>query len=311
MGGGPWPGKLEFVLSRRNLLLQSISSAALLTASSGPGSADEAHSPPHGYSFSIESSYINGTLQGIDKIGDYTGINYLGPFRGYNVALTLNKKINENWDIQGNAAYVGFLDGTYSETTTGSSGGTTYSTASDYRGAHAFQVVDFEIGYRPPEFSAEKIRLFGGLRVLQSNKSSDLTAITTSPSDPTTTGYFNYNTKFKGIGIRAGTSASTRFPYSDFGASAMVAGSAMYGREELSYALDIDGTVTSTSDTKSKIAYNLDAALGLDWFVNSTSSVGAGYKIQEYWNIGENLSGVSGTTQDLIHGPFIKYISTF
>ena len=86
---------MDRVLSRRILLLQSVSSAALLTASSGSGIADERHSLPRGYTFSIESSYINGTLQGIDKIGDLIGEDYLGPFKGYNVALTLNKKINE------------------------------------------------------------------------------------------------------------------------------------------------------------------------------------------------------------------------
>ena len=298
-------------MSRRILLLQSVSSAALLTASSGSGIADERHSLPRGYTFSIESSYINGTLQGIDKIGDLIGEDYLGPFKGYNVALTLNKKINENWDIQGNAAYAGFLDGTFSETTTGSSGGTTYSTASDARGAHAFQAVDFEIGYRPPDFAAENIRLFGGLRALKSNKSYDLTSITTYPSDPTSSGYLNYNTKFEGIGIRAGTSAAIRFSHSDLGTSAMVAGSVIYGREELSYVTSYDGDVTSVSDTTGKIAYNLDAALGIDWFVNSTSTFTAGYKIQEYWNIGEVVYGSEGTTKDLIHGPFIKYISTF
>ena len=110
----------------RRLLLQSVSSAALLTTSTVSGLADESHAIPSGYTVSLEGAYLNGSLQGVDKLGSLDSSISLGTFRGFNGALTLNKKISEIWDIQGNIAYAGFLDQKTSTSSYSSSGGATY-----------------------------------------------------------------------------------------------------------------------------------------------------------------------------------------
>jgi hypothetical protein len=262
----------------------------------------------------LEGAYLNGSLQGVDKLGSLDSSISLGTFRGFNGALTLNKKISEIWDIQGNIAYAGFLDQKTSTSSYSSSGGATYLDEASSIGGHAFQTADIEIGYRPPAFANDQLRIFGGLRALRSSKSYDVSGTETDLATMavTSSGQINYSSKFQGLGIRGGASAAIRFPQSNFGASALVAGSIIYGRESIDYGFDYgNDSILSASDTRGKAVYNLDATLGVDWHLNSTTVLTSGYKVQEYWNIGENLYNSQNKTNDLIHGPFLKYISSF
>ena len=297
------------LLYKRYLLLQSVSSAALLSASSA-ALADEANRIPSGYSVSLEGGYLMGSLQGVDKLGALDLAGSLGTFKGFNSALSVNKKVDELWDIQGNFAFARFMDEKMSYSSVTTSGGSTTTSELSADGGHAFETVDLEFGYYSPAFRDQQLRFFGGLRALQSNKSYDLVG-TYTDTGSTLDASFGYATKFQGIGLRAGASVATRFYHSDFGASAQVAGAVIYGQETLSYNFSGLGFSTSGSDTTRKTAYNLDAALGLDWHVNSNSILTTGYKLQEYWNIGEDLSGAGDKTKDLIHGPFIKYVTKF
>lgn len=157
--------------------------------------------------------------------------------------------------------------------------------------------------------------------------------------------YFDGKVKaeFTGIGPRIGAQASTRFEGTNFGVSGSVAASVLFGKQKVtrsgyssSYNRNFSSlssynsgspvsgsslTVTSGSSFSSytseasKTVVDLQASVGLDYYLNDNTALTVGYQAEKLFEVGADSSFNSlnpGAEIDtLSHGAFIKLSGTF
>jgi len=161
--------------------------------------------------------------------------------------------------------------------------------------------------------------------------------------------YFDGKVKadFTGIGPRIGAQASTRFEGTNFGVSGSVAGSVLFGKQKVTssgyfssynqYYSSLSaytsggtagpvssfssgssynpGTTSSYSAERSKTVLDLQASVGLDYYLNDNTALTVGYQAEKLFEVGSdngfNSTHPGAEIDTLTHGAFIKLSGTF
>ena len=316
-------------MSKTSIL--AVTAGAAASVGAGAALADSSMIPVHDDSFYL--SLEGGALfadPAVDKLGSFSGSGFTvdadspDTSLGYRGAAAFGQQLGSGWDWRVGVAYSNFLKDRSSLliiSSGGSGSGLSGSTAADL----SYLTGDLELGLNIDPGSAFDLRLFAGLRALNSKDSLDKFGIEAS-GGYVASGVTSDHREFLGIGPRAGFDFSTRMGDGMLGLSGMAAGSVIFGRldqEENVLVAVIDGAsggaITFTdSDTGSETLYNLEAALGLDLHVTERSTLTIGYR-GEYW---DNIRGEDKTGADdpddfnydgdlLSHGPFAKFKVNF
>jgi hypothetical protein len=142
-------------------------------------------------------------------------------------------------------------------------------------------------------------------------------------------------TEFVGIGPRIGAQVATRFEGTNFGLSGSVASSVLFGNQKVTSNGEVyhsagwyssfsgeggfgsdsgssyfSGSASSTAET-SKTVLDLQASIGVDYYLNDSTALTVGYQAEKLFEINGDDMGVGTKIDTLTHGPFIKLGGTF
>lgn len=140
----------------------------------------------------------------------------------------------------------------------------------------------------------------------------------TSGGPPETVAWdFMFGSEFIGAGPRIGMEGSTRIGNSNFGISGMLAGAVIHGLERTSGTVSVSysgGTITPPfpSEEEWKTVLDVEAALGLDYYLAEQTKLTLGYRAEQLFNVSSSSFYASGgSPHRLVHGPFLKAVSEF
>ncbi len=317
------------MMRSKSVLLGSVSVVAI-TAAAAPAIAQD-NTVPDGYSLSVEGGFLMGPNDlARDKLGYYGGYGSAGVVEiqdnvGYRAAISLGKRIDPLWDLRVGASLNHQLESVSTVEFTYSSGGSSGEVLLEMRNDFDFENLDFEAGYTPVLDGNFQVRLFAGIRGLHYTDSADKLGTTYS----TSAGYSSGGTisllttsEFIGAGPRIGVEGSTRFG-GNFGISGMLAGAVIHGLERTSGSVTIsefsgasagfNATIPLPGSEEWKTILDLEASLGLDYFVAEQTKLTLGYRAEQLFNVGGNSFYYSsgGSPDRLVHGPFVKAESKF
>ena len=284
------------------LLMSSVSIIAVGALSTHAAQAQGPVSSDNGYTVSVEGAMLMGPGGSFDKTGSSVGVINLGNELGYDGAISIGKQIDPAWDVRVGGGIMNLLHNSASEFVSGSN----YGYATDF----SSQTVDLEAGYAPHLDGNLRVRLSGGVRALHFMDSVDKSGF--SPGSPPSSADIRLTNEFLGLGPRVGLDASTRFGDSNIGISGMVAGAAIFGqdRSEATASVTSGGSpfYVTQSGADNHTVYDLEAALGLDYFIGDTAKVTLGYKVEQLWNVRGSLNSSSPTADgnQFLSGPFAK-----
>jgi hypothetical protein len=307
------------------LLLGSVSLSAIGTGASvstvqaaGPGT----------FTYSLEGAWLSGANTAAeDKLGGPTGCysggtsgyyssycNDIQANTGYRAALTVGTVIDEHWDARAGVAVnqgltsTSYSSGYYSYSSgSGGSGGTFYSGYYNERLTtnFSYQTLDFEVGYTPTLDDKFQLRFFAGLRGLHYTDSLD--KMGTGYSGGYTSGFhFTHNEEFLGVGPRVGVEGSARFGESPFGVSGMLSAAAIHGLSNVHETAQftsggLSSPIYTNDRSEWKTVFDLEAALGVDYYLTDTSKFTVGVRAEQITNI-----GISGGATAMNTGVFVK-----
>ncbi len=147
------------------------------------------------------------------------------------------------------------------------------------------------------------------------------------------TNYFDGVTDvtFTGVGPRVGAQVATRFEGTNFGLSGSVASSVLFGQKKVSVSgyfssyseysswsydngydsgSSSNDSYGSSSNSQSATVLDLQASVGLDYYLNDNTALTVGYQAEKLMELGGDSD--PGTSIDtLAHGAFIKLSGTF
>lgn len=295
----------------KSLLLGSVSAVAVNAATTAAQAQDAM--VPDGYFFSVEGGFLmsDNTLAE-DKLGSIgsAGVVDIQDNRGYRAAISLGKRIDPFWDLRIRGSINHQRESVSSFTTT--SGGSGFF--GTYRTDFDFENLDFEVGYMPALDGNFNVRLFAGVRGLHFRDSQAF-----SLTEDKLGGLMvdlDVDSEFIGAGPRLGASASTRLGDSNFGISGMVAGAMIHGVQRTTASetvssggsLIVDGTLT---DEEWKTILDIEGSLGLDYFFAEQTKLTLGYRAEQLFNVSGPFSPDGESANRLVHGPFLRFESTF
>ncbi len=256
-----------------------------------------------------------------DKFGvsgsGFSNVNDFDTDFGYRGAAAIGRKFDDNLDWRLGVAYSDFLKNHASLSFSGGSG----SGSVDINGGTdlSYLTGDLELGYNVRPSDRFDLRLFAGLRALNSNDSQDKFGdISGGPFSGGTIAFDGkVDTEFLGIGPRVGVDFSSRLGEGPLGFSGMLATSVLFGelKQKMSFTASSGGSSigSSFSEDKNETVFNLEAAFGADFHIADSSVLTIGYR-GEYWDSirggGTDKMG-SGGDDMLSHGPFVRFIANF
>lgn len=305
----------------------AVAAGAAASIGSNSALADPMAAGDQPYYLSLEGSAIFAD-PAIDKFGggfSGSGITFdrdnFGVDKGYRGAAAFGRKIDDTNDWRIGIAYSNFLKNSAS-LNIASGGGSGGSISGSANTNMSYLVGDLELGHNVRPADQFDLRLFAGLRAVNSDHSLDkLGQLALGGSGQSFSG--EINTEFLGIGPRAGFDFSSRIGEGMFGISGMAAASILFGKlEQNGSSTRTSGGISSGSsfsDSENRSLVNLEAALGADFHVTENSVLTIGYRA-EYWESlrGEDKSGSLGPLGSLnqegdllSHGPFVKFIANF
>jgi outer membrane protein OmpA-like peptidoglycan-associated protein len=259
-------------------MMRMLKAALLAGASVGlMATAAQAQVPMPGFYFSGQGAYFWDT--GPNDHRQFPGFAAGSTGDGYKFQGVLGYRFDVPWDIGIGAGY-GWLskgkgEGPFSNKIKGE-----------------YWTIDGTIGYTFADPAAGFAwRPFIGVRYVDfSHKSQDSVA-------PIFTGKFDYS----GIGPRVGADAAYRFADTGWFIGGTVAGAVTFGDSKAS------GNFFASSKDKSRMAYNLDAQLGIGYEFSPGFAVQAGYMIDYWWDVNYKVaSTTSGKGDRYAHGPFVR-----
>ncbi len=174
-------------------------------------------------------------------------------------------------------------------------------------------VLDLEIGRHVGLGEGGTARIFGGLRFARFDGDGDGSFYSSFTGD---SAELSSTHRFTGIGPRIGVDANIPVAENvrvDFG----LAGAMLYGKRKGkikgSYSSFYGENSGSISESKKKNVWvpNLEASVALTYLLGPNTSLSAGYKAEQFWNImptidGSGEGGGFGKDDRLIHGPFLR-----
>jgi hypothetical protein len=310
------------------LLLGSVSVVAT-AAGANAAHAQSAGALPTGYIYSVQGGALFSTNTTFnDKAASFAsappGTVVLHDFPtdvGYTAGLSIGKQIDNAWDVTFAGSVARLIDN--SGSTSGSSTGSSFSFNAMTN--FAFETGDFEVGYRPQLGNDMKVRLFGGVRGLHFTENLDKAGLATFDKAGTASLTSTSTNEFLGAGPRIGLSVAKRFVGSNFGLSGSLAGAAIIGRQNLTGMATIgfasggsaDVPITSGfSNSETKTVIDVEGNIGVDYYLDDTTTLTAGYHAENFTNILSSdslffLGSGGSVTNKLVHGPFLKLTGGF
>jgi outer membrane protein OmpA-like peptidoglycan-associated protein len=332
--------------NNRALLLGSTALVGALVAFTAPAQA-QMYSTGPGFYLSLEGRYIfnkgdNSNLRSTPSpsiIGELfdadDGPNLKArPDNGWGGKAMLGYRFNNNWDIALGFAGNWLKNGkkTFSYTASDESNSSALKTKLDY------QVADFEAGYNMTMGQNSNLRLFGGIRFAHFNQTAKGSAsnyecfsgvIGDCGSSSTAFASGKRKTTYWGIGPRIGANGSFGLGNSGFNVFGGLAGALLIGKFKDSLNMYGHNTTTEggTSTTrvtgkkkKTKLVPNLEGEIGLGYNFNagggSTVGLQLGYRAEKWWGVTSDAkvlesSFSSHTSDQFMHGPFVRLVATF
>jgi Legionella pneumophila major outer membrane protein precursor len=259
----------------------------------------------HGFTLDVKAGYgitspflvdkigkDDSTEEFIDKVGLDDDIGFTGSAR-------IKGTINPVWD------YSFALSGNLLSDTNDKTGDTgSDSFRSEIEDRFDTLAFDADVGWNTT-MGATPLRVFGGIRAFRSSGSTSF--------DIRSGGDWIDIDKmgdFSGYGPRIGMETGNRFSGSNFGWNAALSGSALFGTVESSLEVDSSGGPSGSEDeSEDETVYNIDASLGVDWYLNNGSKVTVGYQLQKFWNVYDER--FVDDNDKLIHGAYLGYTTSF
>lgn len=301
------------------VLLGTVSLASLAAAT---GIAVSQDAGPSGYTLSVEGGGMFGAnTVAEDKLGSAGSAGEIVEIQdnvSYRGSVAIGQRIDESLDWK---IALGFTQQVPSSAYVDSSGGPSSGYA-ELESAFNFQTADLEIGFSP-SIDAANVRLFGGLRGMHFNDSSDKLGYQSGGSGGLGL-ETNYDNEFIGAGPRVGVEGSMALGDSNFGLSGLLAASAIYGVQRatldatyFSGGLSVPVPVPGSGEEWGTI-FDIEAALGVDVYLNDQTTLTVGVRA-------ENISGISGlddifggsggsggsSESRFSYGPTVKLVSSF
>jgi opacity protein-like surface antigen len=260
----------------------------------------------------------------IDKVGGSSVPGFTIDFDdfdkelGYRGAAAFGKKFNDNLDWRLGVAYSDFVKNQASLFFSGGSGSS--GIVGDFEGNAnlSYLTGDLELGYNVRPGDDFDLRVFGGLRVLNSRDTQDKFGDITLGSSG---GFIEQDVRseFLGAGPRAGVDFSSRLGDGPVGFSGMLAAALIFGdlkqKVDVSFTSGGSSSGSSYSFHENETIFNLEAAFGTDFHLTDNAVLTIGYR-GEYWNdirFSDNSDkiGGGGTPDMLSHGPFLRFTTQF
>lgn len=260
----------------------------------------------------------------MDKVGSVSGSGISVDFDDFDTdfggrgAAKFGKKFGDNLDWRLGVAYADFVKN-HASLSASISGGTGSGIDIDGDGAATFSYLtgDLELGYNVRPSDQFDLRVFGGLRILNSRDSQDKFGDVSIGGSGGTLD-FQTRSEFFGIGPRAGVDFSSRLGDGDFGFSGMLAAALIFG--DLKTKFEFEGTsggssISGFSDTfrENETVFNLEAAFGGDFYLSEKSVLTIGYRGEYFADVRfSDKFGEGGSTNNtLTHGPFLRFTTQF
>ncbi len=328
------------MLSRRLMGASSHLCLALLLGRPAPALAGNTEPPPaifdsasapfrEHWFFSLEGGYAaNASPSNLGFSPSDPYLSYLTPLRpgagGGFVGATIGHTMGPEWDAA--LSYHATLFGKSSETAAANLPAffpvTSSTLAASASSGLWYQTFDVEVGYHPPARLAENVRVFFGPRILTAHSSINY-GFNNSGTDGGGTfdklGNFSHDIDLAGIGPRAGFEASVPLAFTNAPITFDVsgAGSAIFTVVQDSYSYSssaVTPTVTGGADSEHHpVVYGLEGKAGLSYHMNGSTTLEAGYQVEQWYNLATSVSlatdtGVyqGGYSNVLSHGPFGK-----
>ncbi len=182
-----------------------------------------------------------------------------------------------------------------------------------------YATADVDVGYHPQMPAGVDVRLSAGLRAFYSDDSADKVGnFSEDPDFFNTT--INYSSEFIGGGPRVGAEFEARGA-GNWGLSGMIAGSALFGERTVDASIELEGLCPEEapdefcaieegdSESESATVYNLDAAIGLDYYFMNSSKFTLGVRAQQFWDLRASEEFLFKVDEDsLVWGPFFKFV---
>lgn len=333
-----------------------------------PGENGYYYSVQGGLMFSSAEEYLS---ELDDKVGAGSGSSYNSGFAdavGINGSVSFGKQLDDNWDVRGSAsftkgggysgvsrAHLEFSGSSYiGDSGAGSSSRIHGDIYSEESGATSwgFGALDFEVGYTPVLNDNFNVRLFAGFRGVSfsSKFDGDIRSrleyhdhYETWASSSWSSGLYSgsattefegtVQTKFTGVGPRAGAQFATRFEGTNFGLSGSVATSVLFGKKKetasgFGYANSSwfdewdsnngsgsvggstggSGAISSSVESNATVL-NLEASIGGDYYLDDSTALTIGYRGEKLVEVGGDEVG--NKIDVLTHGPFVKLSGSF
>jgi outer membrane protein OmpA-like peptidoglycan-associated protein len=313
-------------------LLSGTAAVALVVAYPQMASA-QMYSTGPGFYLSAEGRYM---WNAGDKVGSYSPISTpievstSGPKaradKGWGGKAMLGYRFNNNWDV-GIGGSAGWLKGKDSGNGFISTDGpvTGVNTSSNIKVKLRYQVADFEAGYNWTMGRNSTLRLFGGVRYAHFNQTANASLNGTD----TVTGFSHVEGKRKstywGVGPRLGLNGAVGIGQSGFNVFGSVSGAMLYGKYKDQHSVLATGlaspTGTSIKDkNKNKWVPNAEGEIGVgyNFNTNGATTVGLqlGYRAEKWWGVSSDADVLSPTqashsSDQLMHGPFVRLVATF
>jgi major outer membrane protein len=282
--------------------------------------------------FSLEGGYAaNASPSNLGFSPTDPYLSYLSPLRpggnGGFVGGTIGHTMGPEWDAA--LSYHATLLGKSNENITASPPPAGFVTSNALTASASsglwYQTFDAEVGYHPPAWLAENVRLFFGPRILTAHSSINYgfndsgTDFIGVPGTFDKLGNFSHDIDLAGIGPRAGFEASVPLAFTTAPITFDIsgAGSAIFTLVQDSYSYSssaVTPTVTGGAESEHHpIVYGLEGKAGLSYHMNGSTTLEAGYQVEQWYNLATSVSLATdtGTYQGghssvLSHGPFGK-----
>ena len=299
----------------------AVAAGAAVSVGSNPALADQMAGAEPEWFLSLEGGLVFAD-PAFDKVG-FTGSGITSDFDdfdkelGYRGAAKFGKKFNDNLDWRLGVAYSDFVKNHASS----SFSGLGVESDSEFTTDLSYLTGDFEIGYNVRPSDRFDLRVFGGLRALNSSDSLDKFGEISILGSGGTLGQ-DTDSEFLGIGPRVGVDFSGKLSddsvlgFSGMLAAAVIIGDLKQKTETIAFSGGSSEPLFSDTNHTTETVFNLEAAFGADFHLTDNAVLTLGYRGE----IVDRFSDKSGFlpsedspagSQFLSHGPFVRFISEF
>ncbi|HUQ35260.1 MAG TPA: Lpg1974 family pore-forming outer membrane protein [Aestuariivirga sp.] len=242
---------------------------------------------------------------------------------GYRGAAKFGKKFDDDLDWRIGVAYSNIMKNHSSLTFSGSGLGGSGSGNLGQNSDLSYLTADVELGYNVRPSDRFDLRVFGGLRVLNSKDSGD--KFGELPNGFLGSSGFSFDSstdsEFLGLGPRVGVDFSGKLSddsvlgFSGMLAAAVIIGDLKQRNEAIVSSGGSSFPIFSDTDHTTEMVFNLEAAFGADFHLTDSAVLTLGYRgemVDRFSDKTGVFPSVETTRSDFLsHGPFVRLIAEF